>query len=72
MTPAEALAHLRAAEARDGRIGIEARRDLLRRLADGLLRQAEAFATALDADYGGRSRMDTLLADILVVADAAR
>ena len=72
MTPAEALAHLRAAEARDGRIGIEARRDLLRRLADGLLRQAEAFAAALDADYGGRSRMDTLLADILVVADAAR
>jgi coniferyl-aldehyde dehydrogenase len=72
MTPAEALAHLRAVEARDGRIGIEARRDLLRRLADGLLRQAEAFAAALDADYGGRSRMDTLLADILVVADAAR
>jgi hypothetical protein len=29
-------------------------------------------AAALDADYGGRSRMDTLLADILVVADAAR
>jgi acyl-CoA reductase-like NAD-dependent aldehyde dehydrogenase len=72
MTPAEALGHLRAAEARDGRLDIDARRDLLERLADGLLDQAEAFAAALDADYGGRSRFDTLLADVLVVADAAR
>jgi acyl-CoA reductase-like NAD-dependent aldehyde dehydrogenase len=72
MTPAEALGRLRAAEARDGRIDIDARRALLQRLADGLLDRAEAFATALDADYGGRSRFDTLLADVLVVADAAR
>ena len=72
MTPAEALARLRAAEARDSRLGIEARRDLLARLADALLARAETIATALDADYGGRSRLDTLLADVLVVADAAR
>jgi acyl-CoA reductase-like NAD-dependent aldehyde dehydrogenase len=72
MTPAEALARLRAAEARDGRLDIETRRDLLKRLADGLLARADEIAAALDADYGGRSRLDTLLADVLVVADAAR
>ncbi len=72
MTPAEALALLRAAEARDGRLEVERRRALLAALADGLLARAEAFAAALDADYGGRSRLDTMLADVLVVADAAR
>ncbi len=72
MTPAEALAALRAAEARDGRLGLDRRRELLARLADELLARAEDIAAALDADYGGRSRIDTLLADVLVVADAAR
>jgi acyl-CoA reductase-like NAD-dependent aldehyde dehydrogenase len=72
MTPGEALAALRAAEARDGRLGLDRRRDLLARLADELLARAEDVAAALDADYGGRSRIDTLLADVLVVADAAR
>jgi acyl-CoA reductase-like NAD-dependent aldehyde dehydrogenase len=72
VTPAEALAHLRAAEARDGRIGVERRRDLLARLADALLTHAEAIAAALDADYGGRSRLETLLADVLCAVDAAR
>jgi acyl-CoA reductase-like NAD-dependent aldehyde dehydrogenase len=71
MTPAEALAALRAAEARDGRPDIAQRRALLARLAERMRHHAEAFATALDADYGGRSRFDTLLADVLIVADAA-
>lgn len=72
MTPAEALAALRAAEARDGRLGLDRRRDLLARLAETVLARAEDFVAALDADYGGRSRYDTLLADVLIVADAAR
>lgn len=72
MTPAEALARLRAADARDGRLEVDRRRALLAALADGLLARAEAFAGAVDADYGGRSRLDTMLADVLVVADAAR
>ncbi|WP_372623201.1 aldehyde dehydrogenase family protein [Falsiroseomonas sp.] len=72
MTPAEALAALRAAEARDGRLGLDRRRDLLAKLADEVLARAEEFVIALDADYGGRSRYDTLLADVLIVADAAR
>ncbi len=71
MTPADALAALRAAEARDGRLPIARRRDLLARLAATLRDRAEDFVAALDADYGGRSRYDTLLADVLIVADAA-
>ncbi len=71
-TPAEALAALRAAEARDGRLAVDHRRELLARLAEEVLRRGEDLATALDADYGGRGRQDTLLADVLVVADAAR
>jgi acyl-CoA reductase-like NAD-dependent aldehyde dehydrogenase len=70
--PAEALAALRAAEARDGRLALDHRRDLLARLAKMLLARAEDFVLALDADYGGRARYDTLLADVIVVADAAR
>jgi coniferyl-aldehyde dehydrogenase len=72
VTPAEALAALRAAEARTGRIGLDRRRELLARLADAVLGRAEDFVRALDADYGGRSRLDTLLADVMLVADAAR
>ena len=71
MTPAEALATLRAAEARDGRIPVARRRALLASLAATLLRQAEDLAAALDADYGGRSRLETLLADVLCTVDAA-
>jgi len=72
MTPSEALLALRAAEARDGRLGLDHRRELLARLAAAVLDRAEDFARALDADYGGRSRYDTLLADVLIVADAAK
>jgi coniferyl-aldehyde dehydrogenase len=72
MTPAEALSALRAAEARDGAPDVETRRGLLDRLAQGLVARAEDIAAALDADYGGRSRFDTLLADVMVTADAAR
>jgi acyl-CoA reductase-like NAD-dependent aldehyde dehydrogenase len=71
MTPAEALAALREAEARDGRLPPDRRRALLARLAAALRARAEEIAQALDADYGGRSRYDTLLADVLIVADAA-
>ena len=71
MTPAEALAALRAAEARDGAIPVEERCDHLARLADTLLARSEDIAAAVDADYGGRSRMDTLLADVVCTADAA-
>lgn len=72
MTPAEALAALRAAEARDGAPDLARRRELLARLAAEVTRRAEDIAAAADADFGGRSRVETLLADVLLVADLAR
>lgn len=75
MTPAQALASLREAEARDGALPIPRRRALLAALAEGVIAQAAEIAAALDADYGGesggRSRTDTLLADVVLVADGA-
>ncbi len=71
MTPAEALAALRAAEARDGAPDAARRRDLLARLAIEVKRRGEDIAAAADADFGGRDRIETLLADVLLVADMA-
>lgn len=70
--PAEALAALRAAEARDGRPDLTARRDLLARLANEVLARGDAIAAAIDADFGGRSRLETMLAEVRLVAGAAR
>jgi acyl-CoA reductase-like NAD-dependent aldehyde dehydrogenase len=71
LTPADALAALRAAEARDGAPDIAQRRDLLARLAAELKRRGEDIAAAAAADFGARSRIETLLADVLLVADFA-
>ena len=68
MTPAEALAALRPLPAP----GHEERRALLATLRQSLLARAADAAAAADADFGGRSEVDTLLADVLLVADAAR
>ncbi len=70
--PAEALAALREAEARDGVLGIDRRREALASLAAVVLRRAEDVASAVDADYGGRCAEETLLAEVVLVADAAR
>jgi acyl-CoA reductase-like NAD-dependent aldehyde dehydrogenase len=72
VTPARALAHLKAAEARDGVLPPSRRRELLDQLAKTLLARVDHIAAALDADYGGRSRLETLLADVLCTVDAAR
>ncbi|MES2714070.1 MAG: aldehyde dehydrogenase family protein [Pseudomonadota bacterium] len=69
MTPAEALAALRAETTIPD---LAARRDMLHRLDRMMVRRAEEIATALDADYGGRSRIETMLADVILVADCAR
>ena len=69
---AEALAALRAAEARDGAPDLARRRALLGSLAAVLLRRAEEAAAAIDADYGGRSPEETLLAEVKLVVDGAR
>ncbi|SDD55234.1 aldehyde dehydrogenase family protein [Belnapia rosea] len=67
-----ALAGLRAAAARDGTPSLDRRRALLDALAATMLRRAEAAAAAIDADYGGRSPEETLLAEVKLVVDAAR
>jgi coniferyl-aldehyde dehydrogenase len=72
MTPAEALAALREAEARDGALPLDRRRSLLHALASVVLRRADGIAAAVDSDYGGRCVEETLLAEVLLVADAAR
>ncbi|MBY0329988.1 MAG: aldehyde dehydrogenase family protein [Acetobacteraceae bacterium] len=72
MTPAEALEALRAVERRDGPLPLDRRAALLDALAAMLLREADAIAAAVDADFGGRSVEETLLADVKLVVDAAR
>jgi coniferyl-aldehyde dehydrogenase len=73
VAPAEAaLAALRIAEARDGRPDLAARRDLLARLAEAVLARREAIAAAIDADFGGRSPVETMLAETMLIAEAAR
>lgn len=72
MTPATAaLAALREAEARDGAPDAARRRDLLARLAAEVKRRAEDIAAAAAADFGARDRIETLLADAVLVADFA-
>lgn len=51
---------------------LEERQDRLKRLADLVRRHQEAFLVAIDADFGGRSRHDSLMADVLVTLDAVR
>ena len=69
---ADALAAHRAAAARDGAPGLARRRAMLDALAATLLRRAEEVAAAIDADYGGRSTEESLLAEVKLVVDAAR
>ena len=70
--PAAALAALCQAERRDGPLSLDRRAALLDALAAMLLREADAIAAAVDADFGGRSIEETLLADVKLVVDAAR
>jgi acyl-CoA reductase-like NAD-dependent aldehyde dehydrogenase len=67
--PAQALAALRE---QTGTPSIAERHAMLDRLHAVMIRRAEEIAAALDADYSGRSRIETMLADVLLVADCAR
>jgi len=71
MTPAQALAALRAAEAEDGAPGLDQRRAFLDALSRAVLSRAAAIADAAHADFGARSAEDILLADVKIIADAA-
>ena len=69
---AEAYRRLRAEDDRAGGLPVPERRDLLARLAGLLVERRHGFAAALDADFGGRSVEETLVAEVLGVATAAR
>ncbi|TCH98877.1 aldehyde dehydrogenase family protein [Roseococcus sp. SYP-B2431] len=71
MTPASALARLRTVEAEDGAPSLARRRALLAALRRSVIARADAVAEAAHADFGQRDRTDTLLADVLLVAEAA-
>lgn len=71
MTPADALARLRIAEAEDGAPDLAQRRALLAALRRAVIARADVIADAAHADFGRRDRADTLLADVLLVAEAA-
>lgn len=63
---------LRAADRRDGGLPIELRKDLLARLEIATLDAREKVAAAIDADFGGRSREESLIAEVLVTVNAIR
>lgn len=70
MIPEAALNALRAVEAEEGAPDLARRRALLADLRRVVLRHAQAIANAAAADYGARSPEDSLLADVLLIADA--
>jgi acyl-CoA reductase-like NAD-dependent aldehyde dehydrogenase len=72
MSPAEALAALRAAQRKAGDPSLAERQAMLRALAATVIARAPAIVAALEADYGGRSAEETLLAEVKLVADSAR
>jgi coniferyl-aldehyde dehydrogenase len=53
-----------------GGLSLEERRQALKALRAGLQRRAEAFVAAVSADFGFRSRHETLLTEIVVVMQA--
>ena len=52
--------------------GVEERRESLRRLERALMAHRDAFVAALSADFGNRSRPETLLAEIAPALSALR
>lgn len=71
---ARALAALRAEDERHGSGGlpVAGRGPLLAALERELLARRERLAAALDADFGGRGREETLVAEVLATLRAAR
>ena len=70
---AERLLELqRAAQRRDGPPNARVRIDRLDRLDDMVRKRSEAFADAISADFGNRSRFETALLETMVTLSAIR
>jgi coniferyl-aldehyde dehydrogenase len=67
-----ALGILRLSERSQGPLGIAERKDLLARLERELLASKERIVQAADADFGGRSREETLFGEVLGVVSMLR
>ncbi len=67
-----ALALLRRGHARDPLPSLATRLDRLDRLHAALARGADRLCDTIDADFGGRSRQETMLADIVATLDGFR
>ena len=75
MTPEDvqvAFDHLRRGAAAEPNPSAAAREDRLERLEALLVEHAEGFVAAASADFGGRSRHETLLADVVATLDSVR
>ncbi len=66
------LTLLRQGHARDPLPSLATRLDRLDRLHSALASHAEQLCEAIDADFGGRSRQETLLADVVATLDGFR
>jgi coniferyl-aldehyde dehydrogenase len=72
LQPADILARQRQAFQRAGPPGLAERKDDIRKLRDALKKEAEEIASVISADFGNRSRHETLLADVWPVLTSAR
>ena len=68
----DALDALRASQSTRGRIEPDQRKDLLGRLERAVVRSKETIVRAIDADFGGRSREETLFGEVLGAVNALR
>ncbi|MDP6690631.1 MAG: coniferyl aldehyde dehydrogenase [Alphaproteobacteria bacterium] len=66
------LRSMRAAHERDGVANLALRRDRLGRIAAMVRQNQDAIVAAIDADFGGRSREETLLAEIFTSLSSVR
>lgn len=71
-TPADILALQRDAFLRAGAPGLDERKDDIKRLRDAVKAEADRIADVICADFGNRSRHETILADVWPVVSSAR
>ena len=67
---AAALQRLREAQAREGDLSLERRRQVLGALRELVTAEADAFAAAISRDFGARSWHETMISEIGVVIGA--
>src|SRR5579859_321778 len=68
----EAFARLRQASRADPYPSVESRRALLRGVETALAKRKDAIVAAVDKDFGGRLRHETLFAELFVTIEAFR